>query len=643
MANVKYLSYDGLKHYDAKIKDFILRGFANGVSVEQNEENNIINLSANYTVDNEPITSIIATAQINLVTTSKAGLMSKGDKSKLNGIASGAEVNQNAFSKIVVGSTTITADQKTDTLTIAAGSNIALTPDATNDKITIAATDTTYANGDCITIGEGNKINHSGFTVSTTQSSTTGSHGGKFIAVTSIDRDNFGHITSINVATHTYPADWTKLDFYATSVHPTTETANEYAVVTEIKDATHVVDAETATAQYTTVNVPSKKYVDDKISASFKANDAMIYKGTVSKDADLPYKACNQGWTYRVAAAGTYAGQVCEVGDMIICLTDGTSSVTGTWNVINTNVDGAVYNTSDTSTKTNFAAFDSTTGKLIKDSGFNPTSFATASHGHTLSINGIGDSIISVTENNGNGNLSCELTVTHKAYTSATFTQAVANGAPGTSVQFNVPTFTVDGYGHVENVSSSAITVTLPSYPTALKNPNSITVKWNNESDTPQTVEYDGSGAKEVDLTKGIYYAVTASYASYAVTAGNSVTAGNATVAGKLSTSAGSATKPVYFSSGKPVQCTYSLGKSVPSTAVFTDTLNTAGAIELLNTKLFIVGATEEKESIKTNINKSTYIGEDNKLYAIGSTTTTATSVITCNDAITNAEIDLLF
>lgn len=39
-----------------------------------------------------------------------------------------------------------------------------------------------------------------------------------------------------------------------------------------------------------------------------------------------------------------------------------------------------------------------------------------------------------------------------------------------------------------------------------------------------------------------------------------------------LSTSAGSATQPVYFSSGKPVACTYTLGKSVPSNAVFTDT-----------------------------------------------------------------------
>ena len=71
--------------------------------------------------------------------------MAKGDKGKLDGIAVGAEVNQNAFGNILVGSTTIAADTKTDTLTFVAGTNVTLTPDAANDKLTIAAKDTTYA------------------------------------------------------------------------------------------------------------------------------------------------------------------------------------------------------------------------------------------------------------------------------------------------------------------------------------------------------------------------------------------------------------------------------------------------------------------------------------------------------------------
>ena len=69
------------------------------------------------------------------------------EKNKLSGIASGAQVNQNAFSNIKVGTTTIAADTTTDTLTLA-GTNVTITPDATNDKVTIAVADgTTSAKG----------------------------------------------------------------------------------------------------------------------------------------------------------------------------------------------------------------------------------------------------------------------------------------------------------------------------------------------------------------------------------------------------------------------------------------------------------------------------------------------------------------
>lgn len=56
-------------------------------------------------------------------------------------------VNQNAFSNVTIGSTTIAADSTTDTLTFA-GSNVTITPDATNDKITFKVADgTTSAKG----------------------------------------------------------------------------------------------------------------------------------------------------------------------------------------------------------------------------------------------------------------------------------------------------------------------------------------------------------------------------------------------------------------------------------------------------------------------------------------------------------------
>ena len=90
-----------------------------------------------------------ATTHLTLGTTSSTAFA--GDKgntaythSQAAHAPSNAEKNQNAFSNVVVGSTTIAADSATDTLTIVAGDNITLTPDATNDKLTITAKDTVY-------------------------------------------------------------------------------------------------------------------------------------------------------------------------------------------------------------------------------------------------------------------------------------------------------------------------------------------------------------------------------------------------------------------------------------------------------------------------------------------------------------------
>lgn len=65
-------------------------------------------------------------------------------------------------------------------------------------------------------------------------------------------------------------------------------------------------------------------------------------------------------------------------------------------------------------------------------------------------------------------------------------------------------------------------------------------------------------------------------YSSYTVTKTGGGASGNwginAASASKLTTNAGSSTQPIYFSNGVPVSCAYTLGKSVPSNAVFTDT-----------------------------------------------------------------------
>lgn len=117
-------------------------------------QNKVVNAAIsnlNTLVGDTSVANQISTAIANKVDAVSGKGLSTNDyttdeKAKLSGIATGAEVNQNAFTNVVVGSTTIAASTKTDTLTIEAGNNITITPDVTSDKITIAANDTIYSN-----------------------------------------------------------------------------------------------------------------------------------------------------------------------------------------------------------------------------------------------------------------------------------------------------------------------------------------------------------------------------------------------------------------------------------------------------------------------------------------------------------------
>lgn len=77
-----------------------------------------------------------------LATQINNGLMSKEDKIKLDNVNLNSEENQNTFSNISVGATIISADQKTDTLTLKSGQNINLSANNLDDSITIAFTGT---------------------------------------------------------------------------------------------------------------------------------------------------------------------------------------------------------------------------------------------------------------------------------------------------------------------------------------------------------------------------------------------------------------------------------------------------------------------------------------------------------------------
>ena len=74
-------------------------------------------------------------------TTNKLEVYTGGTWTPLEANSGGGEVNQNAFSNIAVsGQGTLQADQKTDTVTFVAGTNVTITTDDNTDEITINST-----------------------------------------------------------------------------------------------------------------------------------------------------------------------------------------------------------------------------------------------------------------------------------------------------------------------------------------------------------------------------------------------------------------------------------------------------------------------------------------------------------------------
>lgn len=207
------------------------------------------------------------------------------EKNKLKGIASGAEVNQNAFATIAVkvGTTTtnVEADAKQDVLTLSQGDNITLTPNATNDTITIAAKDTTYTTSSPISLS-GTTISHA------TSGASAGSYGdnanqtpayGATFKVPYLTVNNTGHVTSISEHTVKIPAS----NNTDTKMNVTLNTKTKAYLV-------GVSTAPTATAKAFTGIADTGVYLD----AAAGSLTATTFNGALSGNATSASKVNNQ-------------------------------------------------------------------------------------------------------------------------------------------------------------------------------------------------------------------------------------------------------------------------------------------------------------------------------------------------------------
>jgi hypothetical protein len=140
-----------------------------------------------------------------------------------------------------------------------------------------------------------------------------------------------------------------------------------------------------------------------EVSSIVSGADAMRFQGTLGTGGTVTDVPANhtKGDTYRVITAGTYAGVKCEIGDLIMCVTSGTTSVNAHWTVAQANIDGAVTGPA-TSTDAHVAVFSGTSGKLIKDSGYTiaksvPSDAKFTDTTYTLTVSGSGNAVTNVT------------------------------------------------------------------------------------------------------------------------------------------------------------------------------------------------------------------------------------------------------
>jgi hypothetical protein len=140
-------------------------------------------------------------------------------------------------------------------------------------------------------------------------------------------------------------------------------------------------------------DLTNKTYVDNLVGA---LDGALVYKGTIGSGGTVTALPTTHGvgWTYRVITAATYAGQTCEIGDLItsIVARTGNGNQNADWTVAQANIDGAVVGPAESITTELLASWDSNNRKL-KSTGVNPSNLIlkTMFSEHSMLIgNGVG-------------------------------------------------------------------------------------------------------------------------------------------------------------------------------------------------------------------------------------------------------------
>lgn len=97
--------------------------------------------------------------------------------------------------------------------------------------------------------------------------------------------------------------------------------------------------------------IANVKYVKDSITDHFANSGAMKWMGTTNltyfNNTITKQSTINTGMAWKITEAGTYAGQLCEIGDVIIAITDQPGTTASNYLIIQKNVDLATRTFTD--------------------------------------------------------------------------------------------------------------------------------------------------------------------------------------------------------------------------------------------------------------------------------------------------------
>ena len=214
----------------------------------------------------------------------------------------------------------------------------------------------------------------------------------------------------------------------------------------------------------------------------------------------------------------------------------------------------------------------------------NSSAYSSAGHTHTKAQVGLGN-----VDNTADANKS----VKHATTADSATTAGTATSVPWSGVTEKPSSYPPASHNHDERYyTESEMNSKLAEKATKVHTHTKSEVGLGNVDNT-------------ADATKSVKYAISA---------------GSASSAAALTSNAGSSTQPVYFSGGKPVACSYTLGKSVPADALFTDHTygNMKGATSSSAGSAGLVPAPNIGEQLKFLRADGAWVIPTNTTYSVG-------------------------